>query len=188
MQKIKIIYLDIDGVLTSFRYWKEVPTEVRESQEDRFGQPFDPYSSSLLNKLIDETGAKVVISSIWRHDGLEVMQEMWKERGLSGEVIDITPDYERKIDLFCVPRGCEIQAHYQNEHGFGHWKWDGKKPRKAIAESTLENYVIIDDESCTLYEQRNHFVLCRYANGFTQKEYKLAKKILMRTFDEIHPF
>ena len=117
MQKIKIIYLDIDGVLISHRYWKEVPEEVRDSKRDKFGESFDQYSSNLLNNLIEETEAKIVITSVWRYNGLKTIQDLWKERGMSGEVIDITPDYYRKVRMFKVPRGCEIQAHYKKSTG-----------------------------------------------------------------------
>ena len=76
----KIIFLDIDGVLNVY-------CEGR----DRFGCTFHKHFEDNLKWIIEETKAKIVISSTWRFSGLSVMQEMWEHRGLTGEVIDITP-------------------------------------------------------------------------------------------------
>lgn len=78
---MKVIFLDIDGVLN-----------VIPQGRDEFGSKFHSHFENNLKHIIDNTGAKIVISSTWRMDGLEKMQAMWKARGLAGEVIDVTPD------------------------------------------------------------------------------------------------
>lgn len=63
MRKIKIIFLDIDGVLNSMAYFKS-----QEHQEKRFIQ-YDEIDESrlpLLKQIVDATGAKIVLSSTWR--------------------------------------------------------------------------------------------------------------------------
>jgi precorrin-6B methylase 1 len=37
-----------------------------------------------LRSIIDKTGAKIVISSSWRTDGLDIMKDLWKYRDLPG--------------------------------------------------------------------------------------------------------
>ena len=65
---MKIIFLDIDGVLNHqiwFKNWHE--SGKRTDTEEQYNDSMiDPNSISLLNKIIADTGAKVVISSSWR--------------------------------------------------------------------------------------------------------------------------
>src|SRR5579859_6485282 len=96
--KIKIIFLDIDGVLNSQRFYESEFRKHNESlMHDEYGQIFDPLSSDLLNKLIRETKAKVVISSTWRHNGFQEMKDMWRDRKMEGEVIGITDNFRTTL-------------------------------------------------------------------------------------------
>ena len=134
----KIIFLDIDGVLN-----------VASQERDRFGTTFHKHFEDNLEWIIEKTRAKIVISSTWRMSGLEIMQEMWKERGLAGEVIDITPT---EIDV--VERGtCEFFD--QVDRGFEIQQW--------IDDNNIKRYCIIDDDNDMLPSQKNNFV--RTANN-----------------------
>lgn len=117
----KIIFLDIDGVLN-----------VIPQGRDRFGAIFHKEFVENLQWIIDNTQAKIVISSTWRMSGLEGMKEMWHTRNLPGEVIGITPKIFNEI------RGVEIDAYLQ--------------------EHPCENYVIIDDNEDMLENQYDNFV------------------------------
>ena len=136
---MRIIFLDIDGVLNVY-------CEGR----DQFGCTFHTNFVENLRNIIDKTGAKIVISSSWRTDGLDVMKELWKYRDLPGEVIDVTPDSydlinEGKFEFYDqVERGHEIQD------------WLDKHKE-------VTNYVIIDDDNDMLDNQRENFV--RTANN-----------------------
>lgn len=94
---IKIIFLDIDGVLNVY-------CEGR----DEYGCTFHKHFEENLASLIKKTGAKIVVTSTWRSRGLLVMKEIWEKRSLAGEVIDITPH----IDI--GKRGEEIQQWMEN--------------------------------------------------------------------------
>lgn len=63
MNYIKIIFLDIDGVLNSLAYFK-----TQEHQDKRFMQhdEIDESRLPLLKRIVDATGAKIVLSSTWR--------------------------------------------------------------------------------------------------------------------------
>jgi hypothetical protein len=126
---MKIIFLDIDGVLN-----------VISQGRDRFGAIFHQHFVNNLKHIIDNTDAKIVISSTWRMSGLEIMQEMWKERNLPGEVIGITPTNMSWLHN----RGAEIKD------------WLDKH-------RNVNNYVIIDDDDDMLPSQTNNFV--RTANN-----------------------
>ena len=132
---MKIIFLDVDGVLN-----------VCTQQRDVFGSLFHQQFMDNLKKVIDETNAKIVISSSWRHSGLKVMQEMWKERNLAGEVIDVTANhpsnYKETINL---------GFHERLERGFEIQDWLDKH-------NDVDRFVIIDDDDDFLESQLYAFV------------------------------
>ena len=152
---MKVIFLDIDGVLN-----------VISQGHDEFGSLFHKHFEDNLRRIIEQTGAKIVISSTWRMSGLEKMQAMWKHRDLAGEVIDVSPDCTQLVTYGtfeyydAVERGHEIQD------------WLDKHPE-------VTNYVITDDDADMLKSQRLHFVRC--ANNRTHEDcvdigYGLTKK------------
>lgn len=133
---MKVIFLDIDGVLN-----------VISQGHDKFGSIFHQHFVDNLKRLVDETGAKIVISSTWRFSGLSVMQEMWKERSLPGEVIDITPDCAQLVE----DENNEFLYYDQVERGHEIKQW-------LDCHSDVTNYVILDDDNDMLQSQRGNFV------------------------------
>jgi hypothetical protein len=132
---MKVVFLDIDGVLN-----------VIPQGHDHYGAIFHPEFVENLRRLLHETGAKLVISSTWRHSGVVSMKEMWEARNLPGEIIGITPDLRWRVKEDArepneqdYVRGDEIQA-WLDQH------------------SQVTNYVILDDDSDMLQSQRGNFV------------------------------
>ena len=60
---MKVIFLDIDGVLNSDEY----VDKVKKSDIQGIERDIDIEKVKLLKRAIDETGAKVVLSSSWRY-------------------------------------------------------------------------------------------------------------------------
>lgn len=161
---MKVIFLDIDGVLN-----------LRNRTRDRFGSFFNKRFVDNLKRIIDFTDAKIVISSSWRMDGLAQMQAMWNKRELPGEVIDVTcsitlqrgmirpnkqisPQALSEYPGYSIPRGCEI-AYWLSQHGkFQRINWCKDEQIKCVEKAIVKNYVILDDDSDMLLEQREHFV------------------------------
>lgn len=129
---MKVIFLDIDGVLN-----------VYPQGHDKHGAIFHSHFVDNLKRIIDETGAKIVISSTWRMAGLPGMIEMWEDRNLPGEVIGITPNFMWKTGS-TLQRGKEIDAWIE--------EWE-------VNNSKLKSYVIIDDDSDMEPHQLNNFIL-----------------------------
>lgn len=144
---MKIIFLDIDGVLA-----------VCHKERDEYGSLFHSDFVDNLQRIISETGAKIVISSTWRSSGLQVMKEMWKHRNLPGEVIDITPYFYSK-DYGKLPRGLEINRWLELKQ-FTRINYSKEVQKTYLESSVVKNYVILDDDSDMLYNQREHFVQC----------------------------
>ena len=162
----KIIFLDIDGVLNSFRWHN---SEGNEKLTDRFGRVFDPEAVSNLSKIVEETGADIVISSSWKCFGLDGMQEMWKERNLPGKVIGITPNtVSDEMLLYADLENMELGVIRGNEIK----EWLSRHKRDVL------QYVIIDDMDDMLPEQQYHVVLTDSLIGLSKWDAMKAIAIL----------
>lgn len=157
MSKIKLIFVDVDGVFNSETYY-------RKRAEDGDVRPyplseFDPEAVKQYMRIIQETGAKTVISSSWRHtDGL---RSILKNVGFRGSPLDfeITP-YLGTI------RGLEIKKYMED--------YLDKHPDEEIG-----SYCIIDDDIDMLYEQKDNFVRTdAFYGGLTKEKADRVIKIL----------
>lgn len=124
-----------------------------------------------LKRIIDATGADIVIESSWKYLGLDAMKELWKVRNLPGKIIDITPssvsdEYLLSADLDDLDKsmfhckGMEIAS------------WLSEQKRQDI------RYVIIDDEYVILDSQLPHFILTNPYEGITEELANRAISIL----------
>lgn len=142
---MRVIFLDFDGVLNPGKHaarlhklWKQGKAKSR----DEYGQLFNEHCVFLAEVLVDTTEAKVVISSTWRKRlSLEQLRDMFKVRGITIDIYDVTPSLN-------TIRGEEIEC------------W-------LLEHDEVESYVIIDDNSDMLPEQKPHFIQCSSKTGLT---------------------
>jgi hypothetical protein len=105
-----IVFLDIDGVLNSEQWYaqaasrKEKPNSQPSTQRSLLERSIDPACVQRLNRLLQRTGAVVIVSSSWRtkHQLSEIVSIL-EARGFCGEVIGVTPS-----DDGTLARGGEI--------------------------------------------------------------------------------
>jgi hydroxymethylpyrimidine pyrophosphatase-like HAD family hydrolase len=148
---IKVLFLDIDGVLNTDRQQWHCQMNCI-TPIDEFGYEFDHKAVDNLATILEETGAEIVISSSWKFLGLQTLQKMWEDRKLPGTILDITPDGKSK--------GWEIDE----------WLME--------CESQVNRYAIIDDENDILPKQLNHFVQTNSQFGITCKDAERVITIL----------
>ena len=119
---MKIIFLDIDGVLNSDEYFDKIKNlNINGIEND-----IDVSKIVLLKKSLDETGAKIVLTSSWRYT--RKAQEL-KQLLLSyGIIVDCTPFIDNE-------RGIEIKKWLQ-EH------------------NDVQDFVILDDEIFDSYDEK----------------------------------
>jgi hypothetical protein len=181
---VKIIFLDIDGVLNCEEAYRSGECQYQEwvwedGRKDHY-QRFCSWSKDLLNKLIEKTEAKIVISSSWRHSGIEFMRKVWKMEEMRGEIIGITPSIT--ANGIHIPRGIEIENYLNEDLAFQRINWSEIEQKRIIETSGVENYIIIDDDSDMLYNQANHFVHVLPSpinkRGFNEEYYEEALKKL----------
>ncbi len=181
---MNIIFLDIDGVLNSEFFYK------KRNISDSDPYPYSEISSTAvkyLNEIIKKSdNTKVVISSVWRLGrSIEELQNILNKKGFIGEVLDITPSFHSPF--FSVPRGCEINDWLEKKGNLRLAPWNKEHQMDLLSKSKINNYIILDDDTDFLLNQKNHFIKCNgYGNGLGLKESKAAIKILNTSFIELH--
>ena len=166
----RYIILDLDGVLNVEVFINAVhyvagktTIDFNKCVHDEYGMLFCPTAVNMLKYIIEETGAKIVISSTWRHSGLKVMQEMWKFRELPGEVVGVTPHFRDHLD-----RNLPFKERAERGHEVAHY----------VKENNITNFVIFDDDSDFLPEQEPRFIQTNERYGITFEDATKAIEIL----------
>ena len=146
---MKVIFLDIDGVLVTRNSIKYQYLNFPDDTSIRFSKN----AVRNLNKLIHLTKAKIVISSTWRlFHSLEELQNIFKKQGIKGEIISITSIDRAPVEED-IPRGQKIAD------------WLAQHPE-------VEKYVIIDDDvqaDCIQFHPFN-CVETSYKRGFSPED------------------
>jgi hypothetical protein len=95
---LKLLFLDMDGVLNNLPFQHEHPFL-------QWDETIDPKNIDRLERVLKATGALIVISSAWRHEhDATSMQEILRKFGASSaNVIGVTPslgwDYPRAAEI-----------------------------------------------------------------------------------------
>jgi hypothetical protein len=140
---LKIIFLDIDGVLNNESLFSKQKPE-----------PIDSTAIRLLNELITDTGACIVISSSWRIAySLYQLQKLLTTVGFRfpEKIIGATSDLSGQV------RGQEIAL------------WLQQVP--------VKSFVILDDDD-DMEPVKDHLIQTTFEFGLQQKHIALAKKLL----------
>lgn len=120
--KNKIIFLDIDGVLNSDKYWEEIkPYEDKLTEMQR---EIDSECLNNLKKIVNETKAKIVVTSSWKNTTRKFREfkKYMFENGLSiYDTIQNSPEGG-------INRGAEIRQ-WLEEH-----------------KDEVDNFIIVDDD------------------------------------------
>lgn len=100
---MKIIFLDNDGVICLSSNWgsrykkqkkwggRKMSMNVREMPVEYRFDNFDKKSIKVLNEILEETGAEIVVSSDWRHHAtLEELGEYYLSQGILKAPIGVT--------------------------------------------------------------------------------------------------
>lgn len=184
---MKILFLDIDGVLNHEKAYEKGECQFIANGETRY-EAFSLSSKKLLNDLIKETGVKIVVSSTWRSKGLKWLKEVWEKEKMLGEIIGITPRIMTR-DGKSVPRGVEIDE-WLLKNNYRHINWSVEEQYRYMLKSGIDSYVILDDDSDMLYNQRNHFVHVMHdpnnKAGFNLECKNRALAILNKTILELN--
>lgn len=150
-----IIFLDIDGVLNSDKYFDGIDNKECMNQVDSLMLDIDVSKVKILLEVINKTNAKIVITSSWRRMKLyPYIKERLISMGLP--VVGETPFIEER-------RGEEIRSY--------------------LLENRVSNYCIIDDEVFKDYKELEDYLVVTdfYEDGLTIDHAKgVVKKLIKK--------
>lgn len=141
VEGIKVIFLDIDGVLNSY-------ATLPESEKGKMISLHKPLVDRLLH-IVKRTGAKIVVSSSWRKSEWRLKEI--RDAGI--EYIGVTP---------CRPRPAGASMEWC-ERGKEIWVWINRHRKKNVV-----RYCILDDDSDMLPYQK-HFKTSMFEGGLTEE-------------------
>lgn len=172
---MKAIFLDIDGVMNSINFYKRKRAsswEWAHMAGKHLSYAIDPAAVCLLNKIIEATGAVIILSSSWRNGPqLPELKDDFKRVGIS--IHDKCPcwgkygvtdwmeekDENNHTHIISIPRGEIVDA------------WLKDHPE-------VERYVIIDDIDQFTEEQHKYLILTNEEVGLTAENAQAVINIL----------
>lgn len=150
-----VVFLDFDGVLNTEQCQARLAIEGK-LKKDAWGPLFDPRAVANLQKIVEATDARIVISSSWRYiHKLGSLRMMWEVRGLPCGIHDVIPH-----EATYISRGEDIDW-YLEKHG-------------------RLNYVIIDDVDDFFVSKHDHYVETNPIVGITNADAEKAIEILTK--------
>lgn len=138
---MKVIFLDFDGVITTYRSGYRISND----------------KLSLLKQIIDNTDARIVVSSSWKR-GYDNRDEFVKSLGYD------------EYHWF-------VRSIYDITDNDGAWRGD-EIQRYLDAHNDIESYVILDDDSDFHDDQLFNFVQTDTYYGISEREVEFAINIL----------
>lgn len=146
MRKLKVIFLDIDGVMNN----ESCFTTQRMD-------PIDPNAIKLLNRLVMDTDACIVISSSWRiGHPLHYLQIIFERAGF---------EFPERI----IGATMEI---------IGHDKTRGQEIAMWLEQVPVDSFVIFDDDD-DMEPVQDHLIQTTFEQGLLQEHIDKAKEMLL---------
>ena len=148
------LFLDIDGVLNSVRYW-HANRPIKLSTAGAI----DPQAVAVLNQIVERWHPTIVLSSSWRRMGRATVQSLLVKQGFAGELADVTPP--------------EVDDRHRHEDIR---IWLDDNPR------AWDRYVVIDDDpmawSNAGYADRGFYLATHFSLGLVPEHLPLLARWL----------
>jgi hypothetical protein len=172
---MRVIFLDFDGVLVTLRSLQaRKPHHKNPATEDEWiKHKADRKAVEALNYLLEQSGAKIVVSSSWRRtkEPLKKMRKVLNLWGVAGEVLDVTP-YSATEKKIINDDGKEVSLFLGRERGHEIQAWLDAWNR--ACRTHIESFVILDDEA-DMVHLGDRLVQSDFEQGLTQD---LAQKAI----------
>jgi hypothetical protein len=150
---LRAVFLDIDGVLVN-----------RNSLRKHSGRSAvaDPPCVEALNRVLKETEAVIVVSSVWRLSGLKSVRYHLRKWKVKGKILGITPDLTR------VPNDPTAWVHV--ERGDEIADFLARHPK-------IDRFVILDDDSDMAHLKHRH-IKTEFEAGLTEADADKAIRLM----------
>ncbi len=149
---MKVLFLDIDGVLNS-----------QEFLQNNKSEPIDRRNVRVIKNVIDKTGAVIVMSSAWR---LWFDDNMMPIEGHSQYLYDILSEFD--IEIFAKTPDFSTEE-IRSKKTFSHVK--AKEILAWLNENqSIDKYAVIDDLDLINEEVNAHLVRINGQVGITEED------------------
>lgn len=160
---MKILFLDVDGVMNSHRtavgiggfgYMAKGILNMTDI-EVRAATKWDPVAVGMLKRLLKETRCKVVVSSVWRK-GATLKELRWL------------------FQAYGLPKSAVIGKTGSHRSGFR-----GREIRQWFADHrhlVIKDYLILDDDSDFFKYQKPRLVKTKHEIGFGFHEFQFIRQ------------
>lgn len=157
---MKYIMLDLDGVVATFRQFltnkEKFQSKYKWAKELNVTYPFDEDCVTILNEIIDKTGATIILSSDWGlFFDVDILNEIFQHNGITHKIKE------------CTPKVPAIFGNMERQ------RYDEIK--KYVTDNNIENYIIIDDLSLEKYmneDEKSRFFKTIEFEGLKQSNLK----------------
>lgn len=165
---MKVLFLDIDGVLNSHRWYAESIGKLNVEQRNAMTRrdhdllQIDPTAVANLEQIVNAfDDIEIIVSSTWRR--LHPLAEIRDFISTRGGKKSSTIIAGKTCFMPNKMRGYEIEEHVSQFLDSG------------------DTYVILDDDTDMLASQKKHFVHTQHFEGLTLEKAQEAIKVLMST-------
>ena len=179
---MKVLFLDFDGVLNSYRFMLEERTMGKSGVAG-----LDPKAMVHVNHICGKTGAVIVVSSSWRYGHtLGELKDILREAGCTAPVRDATPLPHEiangKLATVFAEEGLDLTDEEAKRvlvisKGRGHEIDAWLRVWSELED--IESFVVLDDDSDIAPHEDRH-VKTVFAEGLTSEHVPLALEILSR--------
>ncbi len=175
--KLKVVFLDFDGVLNSHAFMLAKPSDV---------VGLDPTAVKRVNRLLHATDAEVVVSSTWRHGRSRTqLHDALTQQGFLGKVRGMTPQQCFSVGSSGVIESAKVRGHEIQA-------WLDEAPNYGL---DITSFVILDDDS-DMAHLMDRLIKTSFKDGLTDVDIDLAIEMLRKplpliilpkpgTFDDI---
>lgn len=147
---MKVIFLDIDGVLNSNKFYDERSCDLFIAEHE-LTSCIDVDAVDCLNSIIEATNSIIILSSSWRNLApINSINRALRYHGIAKPIIGVTPPYGS-------PRGKQIS------------QW--------LDMVDVDGFVILDDDS-GMGHLSEHLVQTSYKTGLLEEHVQPAIEIL----------
>ena len=188
---MKVVFLDIDGVLNTEPHMMELYKQWEAgkiTRQEYFRLHDAPFEGTLLplKKIVDATGAKIVLSSTWRSspDRIAQLNKCFGELGFS--IYDVTckgVNHSRLKMCGFRPSNC-YDSEWEGAHAIATYDRGAEIANYLFEHPEVESFVIIDDDSMDIkpYYPDRLVQTDFYSTGLDEKHADRAIAILNKRF------
>ena len=166
---MKVIFLDIDGVLNTSKTYMDISKEYRETGKERL--EIDLKRGAFLKEIVERTNAVIVLSSSWRLLGSMQNGVFTSKNKRVLELIKIFQEYNLQI--------YDITPYLNGNRELEIKTW--------LKDKDIESFIIIDDDAYDLQSFINKELIKTYFTnkniddcGLTKEDISIAIKKLTK--------